>query len=1140
MDGRASPCGSPRTLAPHRSFSNSHPNGIRSAASSADHDSVECDRSGLDQNAERKCGAFNAEADGLPESSTIEKSARRFSDGSPACNGDSDIHLSAPGPQEVEVDSPRIRSRFLDTPGSGLDSAPVINDGFEFQFPTLDEQAIENGGLNGSMWSSAPENSSSKVEAINDVNINFEASYAHRGITRTECAGLSTRKLRSRKPYVGSFTFDQNEKKNSPQRRTSKSTSTRPGSAPVSNADSKIHLPVPKALTPKGSGLRSSSRISTTDNSNPNTIVSNSDCITAPSYEGLMEKGTSRRSPRITMSSIGEGEESNNLKKPENGKSSCLKDLRSPKKLKLSSNKGSPCLANPNTSSRDSKSCNKNEACFFVGEPVPQEEARQRWPYRFMQKDKKGKRRSKTSSIDEEEVFLVVKFHYRQASICGSILDIGECAYVKGPKGKPDYIGRILELFETERGHYYFRVQWFFRAADTVLKAHAADHDKKRLFYSDLQNDNLLDCIISKVRVTRIPTTVLLEPKSVPSCYYYYDMKYSVDYSSFYNMQSEHNNSDLASEKSQKMDLVLLDLYAGCGGMSTGLCLGAHLAGVKLVTRWAVDSCEPACASFRLNHTKTQVRNENADDFCSLLKEWEKLCKRYCGNISKQKDSYSEVSKVKALVRNAGSHSKTRKGEYEVSKLVDICYGDPSNVGKPGLRFKVRWKGFDPSEDTWEPMNNLRNSEERVREFVIDGFKSNILPLPGDVDVVCGGPPCQGISGYNRFRNFSAPLDDERNRQIVVFMDIVQFLKPKYILMENVVDILNFAEATLARYALSRLVSMKYQARLGIMAAGCYGVPQFRLRAFIWGCHPNERLPPFPLPTHEAILKSGCPVEFERNLVGYDEDKPRVLEKALVLEDAIAELPVVTHKEDRDEMPYGQSAHNEFQKYIRTPKDEMWGLSKNSAKKSESKLYDHCPLPLNEDDYSRICQIPRKKGANFRDFPGVIVGPGNTVQFDPKIERILLPSGRPLVPDFAMNFGQGKSSRPFARLWWDEVVPTVITIPNFRCQAILHPEQDRVLTIRECARLQGFPDYYRFHGTVEERYRQIGNAVAIPVGRALGYALAASWLRRSGDGPLMILPSKFSFSHILQDLPASTNVQDLPASTNDNEVGDRV
>ena len=115
-----------------------------------------------------------------------------------------------------------------------------------------------------------------------------------------------------------------------------------------------------------------------------------------------------------------------------------------------------------------------------------------------------------------------------------------------------------------------------------------------------------------------------------------------------------------------------------------------------------------------------------------------------------------------------------------------------------------------------------------------------IHSLQGDVDVICGGPPCQGISGYNRFRNVNSPLSDERNRQIAVFMDIVQFLKPKFVLMENVVDILKFDKASFERYALSRLVHMKYQARLGTVAAGCYGLPQFRLRVFLWGAHPSE------------------------------------------------------------------------------------------------------------------------------------------------------------------------------------------------------------------------------------------------------------------------------------------------------------
>lgn len=71
-------------------------------------------------------------------------------------------------------------------------------------------------------------------------------------------------------------------------------------------------------------------------------------------------------------------------------------------------------------------------------------------------------------------------------------------------------------------------------------------------------------------------------------------------------------------------------------------------------------------------------------------------------------------------------------------------------------------------------------------------------------------------------------------------MNIVEFLKPRHVLMENVTDILKFAKGQLTSYAVGRLVSMNYQARLGIMAAGAYGVPQCRMRFFLWGARPTE------------------------------------------------------------------------------------------------------------------------------------------------------------------------------------------------------------------------------------------------------------------------------------------------------------
>ncbi|CAK9153274.1 unnamed protein product [Ilex paraguariensis] len=771
----------------------------------------------------------------------------------------------------------------------------------------------------------------------------------------------------------------------------------------------------------------------------------------------------------------------------------------------------------------------RKSTSIFIGEPVPDEEARERWRWRYELKSQRSKGQSWILNADEEdETILNVECHYTQANVDGSIFSLDDCAYIRGNEGQK-HVGRILEFFKTMEGEDYFRVQWFFRAEDTVIKEAAAFHDKKRLFYSTLMNDNLLDCIISKVHVG-------LKTNSIAPLDFYYDMEYCVEYSTFRNLLTDdsvkshdlssanYNDTlhstvtmtpleDLSSSEPCKAALTLLDLYSGCGGMSTGLCLGSRLSSVNIMMKWAVDFDRSACDSLKLNHPEAQVRNEAAEDFLELLKKWEKLCKWYVfDDLDRKLQSRSDdVEEAKTNI-DTPLDAKIPAGEYEVSHLVDICYGDPNKTGKRGLKFKVRWKGWDSNEDTWEPIEGLSNCEERIRDFVRSGMKYKILPLPADVDVICGGPPCQGISGFNRFRNIDDPLADERNRQIIVFMDIVKFLKPKYVLMENVSDILRFDKASLGRYALSRLVHMRYQARLGTIAAGCYGLPQFRLRVFLWGALATEKLPQFPLPIYDVVVRYWPPPEFERNTVAYDEGQPRDLKEPVILRDAISDLPAVTNYEVRDQMMYERPPETEFQKYMRLTKYELMGFASSEVAKSESSvLYDHRPYQLFEDDYLRVCQIPHRKGANFRDLPGVVVGVDNVAHRDPKKESIILPSGKPLVPDYAFTFEQGKSKRPFARLWWDETVATVVTFPNCHNQAALHPEQDRILTIREYARLQGFPDFYRFCGSVRERYCQIGNAVAVPVSRALGFSLGMAFRKLSGDEPLVTLPSNFSF-----------------------------
>ncbi|XP_044461565.1 putative DNA (cytosine-5)-methyltransferase CMT1 [Mangifera indica] len=767
----------------------------------------------------------------------------------------------------------------------------------------------------------------------------------------------------------------------------------------------------------------------------------------------------------------------------------------------------------------------------LVGPPVPASEALKKWPSRYTYKSSSKKKNGAPAETatsrgsNEEEEVQQAKCHYTRALIDGCVYNLGDNAYVKAEDGKLDYIARIIELFEGTDGELYFTAQWFYRADDTVIKDHANLVDKRRVFLSDVKDDNPLNCIVSKVNIAQVAPNVDLKAKEekIPPCDLYCDMKYSLPYLTFSNIITEIDKRDsdtstISSESSSdnttgNSEMRLLDLYAGCGAMSTGLCIGASLSGVKLVTRWAVDINAAACKSLKYNHPETQVRNEAAEDFLSLLKEWEKLCQQFSlfGSDNEPEQSLNSVSKEEEEDDEEENDraSNVSDEEFEVERLLAVCYGDPNKVKKPGVYFKVRWKGYGPSEDTWEPIEGLSNCEEKLKEFVTKGFKSNILPLPGDVDFICGGPPCQGVSGFNRFRNSKAALEDIKNRQLLVFMDIIEFLKPRYVLMENVVDIVKFAGGFLIRYAIGRLVSMDYQTRLGMMAAGSYGLAQFRMRVFLWGAQPSKKLPQYPLPTHEVLSRGLIPNEFEEVAVAYAKDQPFHLEKAVCLDDAISDLPPVTNDESQDERKYGTIARKEFQKYIRLKRNYVVSLSTPQNAPRPGLLYDHRPLKLNEDDYERVCRIPKKKGANFRDLPGVLVGPDNKVVWDPSMERVMLKSGKPLVPDYAMTFIRGTSTKPFGRLWWDEIVSTVVTRAQPHNRTLLHPLQDRVLTIRENARLQGFPDCYRLFGSVKERYIQVGNAVAVPVGIGLGYTFGQACQGLSDDQALTTLPFKF-------------------------------
>ncbi|KAK1381682.1 Chromomethylase [Heracleum sosnowskyi] len=785
------------------------------------------------------------------------------------------------------------------------------------------------------------------------------------------------------------------------------------------------------------------------------------------------------------------------------------------------SKRNKPTKISPPPSAKKPKPSTEDEESRFSGDPFPADEALRRWPNRYHLKSKEQASSSKGSVGG----VLQARCHYRQAIADGIVYDLNDDAYIQGEEGEPNYIGKIVEFFETTKKEFYFTAQWFFRPEDTMMKDKSNLVNRKRVFFSDATDDNPLDSIVQKVNIVQLPLDFDPAHKEelISSADLYCDMGYSEQFFTFDRINAAGiskvgidvslpvTSEICMASKVQESSKTVLDLYSGCGAMSTGLCLGAQLSGQRLVNRWAVDINTYACESLKKNHPETKVRNEAAEDYLCLLKEWQKLCTEYGLLGSKQnEDAASEtISSESNKDEDKTKDSSVSTDEFEVQDLVDVCYGDPNNVQNRGLYFKVRWKGYGSSDDTWEPIDGLSNCEEHIKEFVTSKYKSMMLPLPGDVDLICGGPPCQGVSGFNRFRNREDPLEDEKNKQLIVYMDIVEYLKPKYLLMENVVDLVKLAKGALASYAMARLVSMNYQCRLGIMAAGSYGVPQCRMRIFLWGADIRENLPQFPLPTHKVAGKGITPNEFKEIIVGRDNELPSQLERNIFLGDAISDLPKVTNYEDRDAREYGTAPCTDFQKFLRLQKQDLFGFNiagKNGSQKRM--LYDHIPLRLNVDDYERVCLIPKIKGANFRDLRGVLVGKNKKVKWDPSIPRQMLTSGNPLVPDYAMTFRGGTSKKPFARLAMDEIVSTVVARAQPHNRAMIHPKQDRVLTIRENARLQGFPDCYKLYGPVKQRYTQIGNAVAFSVSIPMGYALGQAMEGVNSSQPLK-LPFKF-------------------------------
>ncbi|XP_014253428.1 DNA (cytosine-5)-methyltransferase 1-like [Cimex lectularius] len=382
--------------------------------------------------------------------------------------------------------------------------------------------------------------------------------------------------------------------------------------------------------------------------------------------------------------------------------------------------------------------------------------------------------------------------------------------------------------------------------------------------------------------------------------------------------------------------------------------------------------------------------------------------------------------------------------------------------------------------------------------------KGQKLPQKGEVELLCGGPPCQGFSGMNRFN--SRQYSIFKNSLIVSYLSYCDYYRPRFFILENVRNFVSFKRNMVLKLTLRCLIRMGYQVAFGILQAGNYGVPQTRRRAIILAAAPGEVLPNFPEPLHvfnPRATQLTIMVD-DKKLVSNCQWVESAPFRTITVRDAMSDLPQIPNGFRDEEIPYIGEPISHFQKQMR-------------GSQYQTILRDHICKDMAPIVEARISQIPTASGSDWRDLPNISVRLNDGTHtkkliythHDKKNGKsktgalrgvCACATGKPcdpmdrqfntLIPWCLPHTGNRHNhwAGLYGRLEWDGFFSTTVTNPEpmGKQGRVLHPEQTRVVSVRECARSQGFPDKYRFYGTILDKHRQVGNAVPPPLGAALG------------------------------------------------------
>ena len=396
--------------------------------------------------------------------------------------------------------------------------------------------------------------------------------------------------------------------------------------------------------------------------------------------------------------------------------------------------------------------------------------------------------------------------------------------------------------------------------------------------------------------------------------------------------------------------------------------------------------------------------------------------------------------------RKKARGGKTRSAGYPLTTIDLFCGAGGITEGfrEAGYRCLYGNDSMPEAIETFSLNHPEAWSDARsIEDIKPEKVRSRLGLKKGELDLLAGGPPCQGFS-INAPARF---LSDPRNKLFKDYLRFLEHFEPKAFLFENVPGLLSLGNGKVFRQILREFDEHGYYVTLKILFAAHYGVPQERWRLILLGSRYAEAASPEPTyyATGRANFRGGGTLTFQLT----EADKERLL-PTVTVGDAIGDLPSLQIGEGAEIVGYTTEAHSNYARVMRNP---------------EGVTFNHFAAKLSKQNLERMKYV--KPGGSWRDIP-----------------HRLLPKGM-------QRARKSDHTKRYGRLRNDGLAGTVMTKCDPHWGAAFLPHQDRSLTVREAARFQSFPDTYRFLGSRVSQYEQVGNAVPVLMAKAIALQIRA-------------------------------------------------